>query len=108
MSCAETEHRKVTKEAQPGQNKFLTCTGWLMGQHMGYCDPHTAPGPAREEEEHNQDLGISWAWHDGPFKPKGRGKREIMQGKLDNDTRGQLVVYCGKGYGRCWVTIGRK
>lgn len=72
-----------------------------MGQHMGYCDPHTAPGPVRKEEEHNQDLGISWTRDDGPFKPNGRGKMEIMQGKLDNDTRAQLVGYGGKEYGRC-------
>lgn len=101
MSHAETEHRKVAEGAQPGQKKFLTCTGWFMDQHMGYCDPHTAPGPAREEEGHNQDLGISWTWDDGQFKPNGRGKMEIIQGKLDNDTRAQVVAYGGKEYGRC-------
>lgn len=77
----------------------------LRGQHTGYCDPHTAPGPAMRKEGHNQDRGISWAWNDRPFKPKGRGKMEIIRGKLDNDTR---VVYRGKGYGRCWVAVGRK
>lgn len=84
--------------------------GWLMGWHMGYCDPHTAPWPLQvmEKEKHNKDIGVPWAWNDGPFKPKNERKMEIIQGKLDNDTRGQLVVYRGKGYGRHWVTVGRK
>lgn len=102
MSCAE---RKVAEGALPGQNKFLTCPAWLMGRHMGYCDPHTAPGPAMEKEEQNQDLGISWAWDDGPFKPKGRGKMDIMQEKLGNDT-GQKRTTGGLSWQGVWKVLG--
>ena len=73
--------------------------GWCVGTRSNAT--HAQPLAKTQRKGPNQDIGMSWAWDDGPFGvpsvPKGRGKMETTEEKPGNDPSGQLVGYHGRG-----------